>query len=81
TKKMSLVTAIARPQRLDEFLPSVVSKNYFVDHHSFSKEELEAILSHDKSDSLLVTYKDYVKIVDFNLPLSLLDLEVELLHI
>ncbi|MDQ7068048.1 MAG: tetraacyldisaccharide 4'-kinase [Sulfurimonas sp.] len=81
TKKMSLVTAIARPQRLDEFLPSVVSKNYFADHHSFSKEELEAILSHDKSDSLLVTYKDYVKIVDFNLPLSLLDLEVELLHI
>ncbi|MDQ7043779.1 MAG: tetraacyldisaccharide 4'-kinase [Sulfurimonas sp.] len=79
TKKMSLVTAIARPQRLDEFLPSVVSKNYFADHHSFSKEELEAILSHDKSDSLLVTYKDYVKIVDFNLPLSLLDLEVELL--
>ncbi len=79
TEKMSLVTAIARPERLDEFLPEVVSKNYFPDHHSFTKTELEEILKHDKSDSLLVTYKDYVKVENFGLPLSLLDLEVELL--
>lgn len=78
TKKMSLVTAIARPQRLDEFLPSVVSKNYFEDHHAFTKEELVEILSKDASDSLLVTYKDYVKIESFGLPLSLLDLHVEI---
>jgi len=80
TKKMSLVTAIARPERLDEFLPSVVSKNYFADHHAFIKEELEEILLRDNSDSLLVTYKDYVKVENFNLPLSLLDLEVELVR-
>ena len=78
TPKMSLVTAIARPERLDEFLPSVVSKNYFADHHNYKKEELEAILEKDQSDSLLVTYKDYVKVQDFGLPLSLLDLEIEL---
>lgn len=77
-EKMSLVTAIARPQRLDEFLPDVVSKNYFGDHHSFVKEELESILKRDKSDSLLVTYKDYVKVESFGLPLSLLDLELKL---
>ena len=77
TKKMSLVTAIARPSRLDEFLPNVVSKNYFPDHHSFVKSELEEILKRDKSDSLLVTYKDYVKVESFGLPLSLLDLHVE----
>jgi len=75
--KMSLVTAIARPSRLDEFLPDVVSKNYFEDHHFFVKEELQNILNQDKSDSLLVTYKDYVKVQDFGLPLSLLDLEVK----
>lgn len=75
--KMSLVTAIARPSRLDEFLPEVVSKNYFQDHYSYKKEELEEILKKDSSDSLLVTYKDYVKIQSFNLPLSLLDLEVK----
>jgi len=77
TSKMSLVTAIARPRRLDEYLPEVVSKNYFADHHSFTKDELQIILDKDKSDSLLVTYKDYVKIKKFDLPISLLDLEVE----
>ena len=76
TSKMSLVTAIARPERLDEFLPEVVSKNYFADHHSFKKEELLEILTRDKSDSLLVTYKDFVKVQGFGLPLSLLDLDV-----
>ncbi|MEA3229134.1 MAG: tetraacyldisaccharide 4'-kinase, partial [Campylobacterota bacterium] len=50
--KMSLVTAIARPQRLDSYLPNVVSKNYFEDHHSFTKSELEKILKQDNTDSL-----------------------------
>jgi tetraacyldisaccharide 4'-kinase len=77
TSRMSLVTAIARPERLDVFLPDVVSKNYFPDHHNYTKEELEEILKKDASNSLLVTYKDYVKIENFGLPLSLLDLEVE----
>jgi tetraacyldisaccharide 4'-kinase len=75
--KMSLVTAIARPSRLDEFLPEVVSKNYFEDHHSFTKEELEDILKKDSSDSLLLTYKDFVKVEAYNLPISLLDLDVQ----
>jgi len=75
--KMSLLTAIARPQRLDRYLPEVVSKNYFEDHHSFTKDELEDVLSRDDSDSLLVTYKDFVKVESFGLALSLLDLDVE----
>ena len=75
--KMSLLTAIARPQRLDEFLPEVVSKTYFADHHSFVKSELEEVLARDGSDSLLVTYKDFVKVASFGLPLSLLDLDVQ----
>lgn len=75
--KMSLVTAIARPQRLDGYLPQVVSKNYFEDHHSFTKKEIEDILQRDKSDSILVTYKDFVKLEQFGLKLSLLDLHVE----
>ena len=75
--KMSLITAIARPQRLDKYLPDLVSKNYFEDHHSFSKDELEEILIRDASDSILVTYKDFVKVQSFGLPLSLLDMHVE----
>lgn len=78
TSKMSLVTAIARPQRLEPYLPEVVSKHYFEDHHNFTKEELEAILQEDNSESLLVTFKDFVKIEKFGLPLSLLDLELDL---
>jgi len=77
TKKMSLVAAIARPSRLDVFLPKVVSKNLYEDHYSFKKEELVEILKRDGSDSLLVTYKDYVKIESFGIPLSLLDLHIE----
>jgi len=76
--KMSLLTAIARPQRLDKYLPKgIVSKNYFEDHHSFTKEELEDVLKKDGTDSLLVTYKDFVKVESFGLPLSLMDLNVE----
>lgn len=75
--KMSLATAIARPERLDVYLGEVESKNYFEDHHKFSKKELEDILSNDNSDSILVTYKDFVKVESFNLPLSLLDMHVE----
>lgn len=75
--KMSLVTAIAKPQRLDKYLPDVISKNYFEDHHNFSKDEAEFILKRDNASSLLVTLKDYVKLKHFNIPLSLIDLDIE----
>ena len=78
TKRMSLVTSIARPKRLDRYLPNVVAKHYFEDHHEFTKEEIEHIFASDKPDSLLVTLKDYVKLKKFGYPLSLLDLDIEL---
>ena len=78
TPKMALVTAIARPQRLDPYLPQVVAKIYFEDHHFFTKEELEEIFKQTGATSLLVTQKDFVKIAPFNLPLSLLVLTLEL---
>ncbi len=76
-EKMVLVTAIARPERLEPFLPPVLSKHCFPDHHYFTKEELEAILRNSGADRLLVTYKDYVKIRHFDLPLALMDLKLE----
>lgn len=82
TQTMALVTAIARPQRLDKYLPkNVVSKHYFEDHHTFSKEELQKILDEDNATSLLVTFKDFVKIENLGVPLSLLDLEVKVVDI
>lgn len=78
TPKMALVTAIARPQRLDPYLPKTVAKIYFEDHHFYTKEELEEILEQTGATSLLVTQKDFVKIAPFNLPISLLALDLEL---
>lgn len=78
TRRMSLLTAIARPSRLDEYLPDLVSKNYFEDHHTFVKSELEEIFKRDDCYSLLVTYKDFVKLESFGLTLSLLDMYLEI---
>ena len=76
--KMVLITAISKPQRLDPFLPkNVIAKYYFPDHYSFNKNELNELLSSSHADSILVTHKDAVKMQDFDLPLSFLDLELE----
>ncbi|MHC3994655.1 tetraacyldisaccharide 4'-kinase [Thiomicrolovo sp. ZZH C-3] len=76
--KMALVTAIARPERLDPYLPDVVAKATFPDHHFFTRDELAAILGQSGAEALLVTYKDYVKIRHFELPLALMELHLEL---
>ncbi|MDP3465616.1 MAG: tetraacyldisaccharide 4'-kinase, partial [Sulfuricurvum sp.] len=78
THKMVLVTAIARPERLNPYLPDVSEKFYFEDHHFFTSEELNAIISRTGATSLLVTQKDFVKIVQFNFNLSILELSLEL---
>ena len=81
TSKMVLVTAIAKPGRLDKYLPSdgsVIAKKYFEDHHFFSKEELKEIMQQYKASSLLVTTKDEVKIENFGLKLSVMELEVKI---
>lgn len=77
-EKMVLVTAIARPQRLDPYLPSLVGRRYYPDHYFFRRDELEAILEESGAEKLLVTYKDYVKMRHFSLPLALLELTLEL---
>ncbi len=81
TYKMVLVTAIAKPGRLDKYLPkdgSVIAKEYFKDHHFFTKEELQAIIQKYDASSLLVTTKDKVKIENFGLKLSIMELEVKI---
>lgn len=78
TPKMVLVTAIARPERLDPYLPQVGEKVYFEDHHFFTQWELEAIVKRTGATSLLVTSKDFVKMSSFNLNLSRLELSIEL---
>ncbi len=78
TLRMVLVTAISKPQRLDCYLtPDVVKKVYFPDHYSFKKDELQEILKSNEAKSLLVTRKDAVKMQGFDLPLSYLELELD----
>lgn len=78
-KNMVLVTAIANASRLDKYLPKeVISKHIFPDHHSFTKEELENTLHVSKADFILTTRKDWVKMLDFDLPLSFLELELSI---
>jgi tetraacyldisaccharide 4'-kinase len=79
TEKMVLVTAIANPKRLDKFLPpNLIDKVYFSDHYNFKKDELLEILEKTKATSILTTTKDMVKMKEFNLPLSILELELEI---
>lgn len=77
-EKMALVTAISKPQRLDAYLDErVVQKEYFPDHHAFTRDELVSVLDETGAQSLLVTRKDAVKMTEFELPLSFLELELE----
>ncbi|PDW65269.1 tetraacyldisaccharide 4'-kinase [Helicobacter pylori] len=79
TKRMLLVTAIANPSRLDAFLTKeVVKKLYFRDHAPFDLELLEKEFYQNNATSLLVTPKDLVKLQDCKLPLSVLDLKLEI---
>lgn len=78
TSKMVLVTAIARPERLDPYLPETIEKVYFEDHHFFTQGELDTIIGRTGATSLLVTQKDFVKMSSFNLNLSVLELSLEL---
>ena len=77
--KMVLVTAIANPVRLDEYLPEgVLAKVYLDNHRYFSKSMLEDILAKNSADSMLVTQKDWVKMRGFKLPISLMKLKLQI---
>ncbi|WP_281950972.1 tetraacyldisaccharide 4'-kinase [Nitrosophilus kaiyonis] len=78
TKNMLLVTAIANPKRLDKYIPKNIKKIYFEDHHFFTKEEIKEIINKFHPTSLLVTQKDAVKLENFNLNLSILDLKLKI---
>ena len=78
SEKMVLVTAIANPERLKPFFDECVAQVFFPDHYDFSKDELEEILKRYGATSLLMTQKDYVKVKDFGLRVSLITLEVTL---
>jgi tetraacyldisaccharide 4'-kinase len=77
TEKMILLTAIANPSRLDKFLPpSMIAKKTFPDHYMFEEGELKKLLEQSGAKSILTTTKDAVKMEKFDLPLSILKLDI-----
>ena len=75
---MVLVSAIANPFRLQNYAQICVNSIFFADHYDFKKAELEQILKDNNATSLLVTQKDFVKIKDFDLPLSIIVLDTKI---
>ncbi|GHV59660.1 tetraacyldisaccharide 4'-kinase [Campylobacterota bacterium] len=76
SETMVLLTAIARAERLEPFLPSVAARYIFPDHHIFTRDEVSAITAKHSGATLLVTQKDAVKLRDFDVKLSILKLEL-----
>lgn len=78
TKRMLLLTAIANPSRLDDYLPNVVGKIILKDHSFFDKTTILEEYAKLNATSLLVTQKDATKLEEFGLPLSVLHLELNI---
>ena len=75
--RMLLVTSIANPKRLDKFLPSgVVGKYYIKDHAYFEKDKLLKEIKKHNAQTILVTQKDFVKLEQFKLPISIIKLKL-----
>jgi len=79
TDKMVLITAIAKPERLDKYIPNI-PKYHFPDHHRFTKKEILEILEKEKPKSILTTEKDYPKLqpLEIEANISLIQLEINL---
>lgn len=77
--RMLLLTAIANPARLNEFLPQgIIGKILLKDHARFDLEALRAEFRRKGATSLLVTRKDFVKLQKCELPLSILELRLHI---
>jgi tetraacyldisaccharide 4'-kinase len=76
TSNMIIITSISRPNRLFEYIPKY--KLYsFGDHSFFEESRLKEIIKKESATSILVTTKDYVKLKDYDLPISIIELDIE----
>jgi len=80
TEKMFLVTAISNPERLKPFLVNynIVGDCFLEDHAYFDESLLAEKMLSLGATSLLVTEKDKVKMQDFQLHLSVMQLELQI---
>ena len=76
--KAVLVTAIAKPFRLYEHFGKAAACYFFADHYAFSKNELQALLDRHRCDTLMLTFKDFVKVREMGFKTQLIELETNL---
>lgn len=73
-----LISAIAKPWRLQEFLPLAKAHAFFPDHYDFKKEQILELLRREDAEHILCTAKDYVKLRDFGAEISVILLNLKL---
>ena len=73
-----LISAIAKPWRLQEFLPLVKAHAFFPDHYDFKKEQVLELLRREDAEHILCTAKDYVKLRDLGAEISVILLNLKL---
>nr|WP_315110567.1 tetraacyldisaccharide 4'-kinase [uncultured Campylobacter sp.] len=73
-----LISAIAKPWRLQEFLPLTKTHAFFPDHYNFKKEQILELLRSEDAEHILCTAKDYVKLRDFGAEISVILLNLKL---
>lgn len=73
-----LISAIAKPWRLERFLPLVKAHAFFPDHYDFKREQIENLMQNHGADRILCTLKDYVKLKDFGFEISVISLSLRL---
>ena len=73
-----LISAIAKPWRLKEFLPFAKAHAFFPDHYDFKKEQILELLRREDAEHILCTAKDYVKLRDLSAEISVILLNLKL---
>ncbi|WP_298094633.1 tetraacyldisaccharide 4'-kinase [uncultured Campylobacter sp.] len=73
-----LISAIAKPWRLQEFLPLAKAHAFFPDHYDFKKEQILELLRREGAEHILCTAKDYVKLRDLGVEISVILLNLKL---
>ncbi|KGI57019.1 tetraacyldisaccharide 4'-kinase [Campylobacter sp. MIT 97-5078] len=78
-QKAILIASIAKPFRLYEHFIKARACYFFKDHHDYKKSELENLLKKHNCDTLMLTFKDFVKVKDMGFKYELIKLELELM--
>ena len=72
-----LISGISKPERLLEYVKTD-KYHFFIDHYEYKKEELQKLLEKYNCDTILTTYKDYVKMKNFGLKIKVIELNLKI---